>query len=63
MDIRKILTLVFLLLLVAVCFLSEKIVRLFGDRPEEEIKKRSLVIKAGAAAAAAALYLVVFTVF
>ena len=60
MSIRNILLLMVLALLLAVCFLSDKIARKMGEADEKKQGERSLIIKLAAAAAALILYLVTF---
>ena len=60
MSIRNILLLTVLGLLLAVCFLSQKIARKMGEADEKKLTERSLMIKLAAAAAAVILYLVTF---
>ena len=60
MSIRNILLLMVLALLLAVCFLSDKIARKIGEADEKKQGERSLIIKLAAAAAALILYLVTF---
>ena len=60
MSIRNILLLMVLALLLAVCFLSDKIARKMGEADEKKQGERSLIIKLAAAAAALILYLMTF---
>ncbi len=60
MSIRNILLLMVLALLLAVCFLSDKIARKMGEADEKKQGEKSLIIKLAAAAAALILYLVTF---
>ncbi len=60
MDIRKVMLLAVLVLLLAVCFLSDRIAGRLGQADEKTMAKRSLMIKLGALAAVVILYLVTF---
>ena len=60
MSVRNILLLMVLALLLAVCFLSDKIAGKMGEADEKKQGERSLIIKLAAAAAALILYLVTF---
>ena len=60
MSVRNILLLAVLGILLAVCFLSNKIAEKMGEADEKKLAERSLIIKLAAAAIALVLYLVTF---
>ena len=60
MSFRNIMLLAVLGLLLAVCFLSDKIAPKFGEADEKKLAERSLLIKLAAAAVALIMYLVIF---
>ena len=60
MSFRNIMLLAVLGLLLAVCFLSDKIAPKLGEADEKKLAERSLLIKLAAAAVALIMYLVIF---
>ena len=60
MSVRNILLLAVLGILLAVCFLSNKIAEKMGEADEKKLAERSLIIKLAAAAIALVMYLVTF---